>query len=163
MSRSQIMLQISMMHYDSLRSKITQLEVELGEARKQRDAMFNADSEGRVTRLTDALARALHIVQYAVGNLDPATVAGWPYEDLAALARLLPGLPLTEDIQGLMVVFDEFAKTAEGFEAYRRERDKHRIVVPASPDDFGPKTEEAAAIHATRTPDENEKEKPSDA
>lgn len=105
----------------------------------------------------DAVAKLLHeafhdtikVVQFAVANLDPATVSGWPHEALAKIADAIEKIPgVDPHVAELPPELRAFAGIAAGLEAFRKERDKNKVVVPATAADFGPKTPEAAAVHA---------------
>jgi hypothetical protein len=51
------------------------------------------DDGADARRLAEALQHALKVVCFAVANLHPLTVRGWPYEALRALGQLAPHLP----------------------------------------------------------------------
>jgi len=99
--------------------------------------------------LFDGFHDAIKIVQFAVGNLDPATVSGWPHEALVKIADAIEKIPgIDQHVAELPPELRAFADIAKGLEAFRKERDKNKVVVPATAADFGPKTPEAAAVHA---------------
>lgn len=101
------------------------------------------------TLLHAAFHDALTIVQFAVGNLDPSTIAGWPHEALVKIADAIEKIPGMDPHKAeLPPELRHFAGIAAGLEAFRKERDKNKVVVAASAEDFGPKTPEAAAVHA---------------
>jgi len=104
----------------------------------------------------DAVAKLLHetvhdtikIVQFAVGNLDPATVAGWPHEALVKIADAIEKIPgIDQHVAELPPELRYFAQLAASMEAMRKERDKNKVVTMATAADFGPKTPEAQAVH----------------
>ncbi|MEX2716748.1 MAG: hypothetical protein Q6370_010645 [Candidatus Sigynarchaeota archaeon] len=134
--------------YDKLRDELKQLQSKNYELEKQLDAAKLGD--GNIAKqLLDAFHATMKVVQFAVGNLDPATVAGWPYEALVAVAAAIETIPgIDRHIQELPDELRAFASVAKGLEEYRRERDKNKVVVPATAEDFGPKTPEAARVHA---------------
>jgi hypothetical protein len=126
------------------RKRVQALESQLAEARM-------TDPNGVIRDLCGIVRSAKAVVQFAVGNLEPSTVRGWPYEALRAFADGLLRLP-DADVQDQTLASDlcTFAKNAAGYEEYRRERDAKRVAMPASREDFGPKTAEAAFVHEAR-------------
>jgi hypothetical protein len=125
-------------------ARIQELERQLVEAKM-------ADPTGTIANLRAVIQHAIPIVQFATGNLEPSTVRGWPYAALSAFAEAIAKMPdadtpILESAQDLRT----FAKVAAGYEEFRRERDAKRAVMPATREDFGPKTDEAAFAHAAR-------------
>lgn len=151
--------------YDKLRDERKELQTKVYELEKQLAAVQLGD--GEVARqLHSAFHAAIKIVQFAVGNLDPSTVAGWPHEALAAVAAAIETIPgIDRHAAELPPELKHFAGVAKGYEEWRRERDKNKVVVPATAADFGPKTPEAMAVHAAYDAKRNAKsdEKPDEA
>jgi hypothetical protein len=135
--------------YQQLREDLRRLQNENYElAKKLADAQLGSDADV-AKLLRDAFHDALTIVQFAVANLDPATVAGWPHEVLVRVADAIEKIPNMDRHKAeLPPDLRHFAGIAATFEAFRKERDKHKVVTAAGPEDFGPKTPEAAAAHA---------------
>lgn len=123
------------------------LQATLHESERRRlelEAQLAAVQDGRaVLQAARVWKAALTIVQFAVANLPPETSPGWPWKELDALAA-----HLQPDLAG---VFQEFAAIAAGYEEERSRRPKK--ILPATKDDFGPKTAEAAIMHAVKTGD----------
>lgn len=95
-----------------------------------------------------AFDQVLPIVQFAVGNLPPETIKGWPHETLDAVAQRYLQLSgqslarLTE--RELMEELRKFAAEAKGWETRRGPRLVGLHGQPhAGPEDFGPQTPEA--------------------
>lgn len=123
-------------------ARIYELEKELAEAKV-------ADNSGTTKLLHEALHEALKVVQFAVGNLAPETVSGWPHKALVAVADAVDKLPaIDQHIAEVPSEWRNFARTAANYEEYRRQRDANKVVTMATAADFGPKTPEAAAVHA---------------
>jgi hypothetical protein len=126
------------------RQRVRELERQLAEARV-------ADPNGTIRDLCGIVRSAKTVVQFAVNYMHPATVRGWPYQALSALADGMTRLPDADaQDQTLAMIWRNFAQEAAGYEEYRRERDAGRVAVPATSEDFGPKTDEAAFVHAAR-------------
>jgi hypothetical protein len=79
--------------YNVLKSRITALEGELGQAHTALEEARLGSPDSDIRQLAAAFGYALEVVQFAVANLHPLTVRGWPYLALRALARLSPDLP----------------------------------------------------------------------
>lgn len=136
-------------------ARIVELERQLAEAKL-------ADPTGVLKDLHAAFHDAMRIVQFAVANLEPTTVRGWPYEALAALAEAIDRIPMDVYVKEMSQDLRDFASLAAGYEEFRRERDKIRPVTAALPSDFGPQTAEAAFVHQARQTAEAEAKAASD-
>jgi hypothetical protein len=137
--------------YDKLRDDLRTTQAKNYELEKSLAAaqLSGGDTTGVPQLLHDAFHDAIKIVQFAVGNLDPATVVGWPHAAVMKIADAIEKIPgVDRHVSEMPIELREFAKNAAGFEAFRKERDKNKVVVAASAEDFGPKTAEAAAVHA---------------
>lgn len=79
----------------NLQDSVKALTAEVGSLQEQ---LTNAklDAGGDATRqFHAAFLDAMEIVRFAIGNLDPLTVRGWPYQRLAMIAaalKILPGI-----------------------------------------------------------------------
>lgn len=106
------------------------------------------DKAGIVQQLHKAFHEAIKVVQFAVGNLDPQTVAGWPHAALAKIADAIEQLPgIDRHVSEMPEELRAFARLAASYEEFRKARDANRVVVAASASDFGPQTPEAKAVH----------------
>jgi len=65
---------------------------------------------------------ALEIVRFAVANMHPATVKGWPVDALRRYTGALKALPLEPnvDVEGVTFAFTSFLKEAVGIHKWRR-------------------------------------------
>lgn len=123
-------------------SRILVLEQEVAAAKL-------GDPAGVTKQLHDAFHEAFKIVQFAVGNLPPETITGWPHEALVAVAKaieIIPGIDI--HVREVPAELRHFARQAAALEEDRKQRKANRVVVRASPEDFGPKTAEAVIVHA---------------
>lgn len=142
------MISISLADFDKLRNEVKETQTKNYELEKQLAAAKLGDDATAKT-LFEGFHEALTVVQFAVGNLDPSTVSGWPHEAVTKIADAIEKIPGMDPHKAeLPPELRYFAGVAKGLEDYRRERDKNKVVVPASASDFGPKTPEAAAVHA---------------
>lgn len=149
--RSRTTVTISLADLDDLRKNVEALQARVRELEAQLVEAKMSDPAGTIKLLRTIIDYALPIVQFATGNLEPSTVRGWPHGALASFADSVVQMPdATDHLRELAQDLRSFAQVAAGYEAFRRERDAHRIAMPATLEDFGPKTEEAARIHAQR-------------
>ena len=142
---------IKLTAYEAMRDAGKAAHEEAMQFRKELDAarLTNADDSGMTKQLYDAFHQAMKIVQFAVGNLNPETIVGWPHEALTSVATALETIPgIERHLTELPDDLRRFAQHAAALEHFRKERDKFKVVVMASASDFGPKTPEAAAVHA---------------
>jgi hypothetical protein len=88
-------VEISLADLDNLRNARAAAENKARELAEALDAarVLNAGAGGDGALLVQALTCALEVVRFAIGNLDPLTVRGWPCAHLLALAELLPKVP----------------------------------------------------------------------
>jgi hypothetical protein len=143
---------VPLSQYDKLRTAVRDTQARVYELEEQLTAAQLADNSGTTKLLLDTFHATMRVVQFAVGNLEPTTIAGWPHQALVEIADALEKIPGVDRHIGEMVLpLREFAKRAAGYEAFRKERDANRVVTMAGAADFGPKTPEAAAVHAYRT------------
>jgi len=158
MSLADSQVSISLAALDELREQIKAAEDRARDLEKQiNDAKLGPDPEF-AKHAIEAFRAALPIVQFALGNLHPSTVRGWPDTALDRIAACLVTLPGTDDNdRALARELIDSAKLARGYEEFRRKRDALTVVLPASPADWGPQTEEAKAIHEARMEREGEK------
>jgi hypothetical protein len=123
--------------------RIYDLEKQLAEAQ------LGNDGSGAAKLLHEAFHEAIKVVQFAVGNLAPETVAGWPHEALVKIADAIEKIPgIDRHVGELPPELRYFAKLAAGYEEHRKQR-AQRAAIAATAEDFGPKTAEATAVHAT--------------
>lgn len=142
-------VEISLTDLDTLRKDRERWEAEYLALRKQFDELRTAVAlakPGDLPSLVDgpnmaaALNHALTVITFAIGNLDPLTVRGWPAADLLALAELLPKLPgLDPLLVELWCDWRIFARRAAEWEAARalgieREKlaDENSAKIPGS-------------------------------
>jgi hypothetical protein len=74
-------------------NRIETLEREMQETLAELEEARLGSSSDPARLLAAALGYAMPIVHFAVANCAPRMFPGWPYKELAALAKLLPDLP----------------------------------------------------------------------
>lgn len=135
--------------YDKLRDDLREAQKQVYALEKELVAAKLTDASGVGKLLHDAFHETIKVVQFAVGNLDPSTVVGWLHQALVNIADAIEKIPgIDRHVSEMPPELRHFAGVAASMEAFRKERDKHKVVLPASAEDFGPKTPEAAAVHA---------------
>lgn len=145
------MVQITLGELDALRDKIVTLELDLHTANleitevKANGAEVNRDVRERYKR---TLAAVIEIVQFAVANLPPEHVVGWPSQALVTFAEGLRMLPISDHDKELAEELLVFAGEASERAKERRSRRGLPPGPPAALEERGPQTEEAKAVHA---------------
>jgi hypothetical protein len=91
MSHAEIKMPLS--EYDAMRRKVEKLESELRDAHSQYAEARLGDADSEVRRYRDAFEAAMRVARFGIGNLNPLTVRGWPYQALFTLAEHLDKLP----------------------------------------------------------------------
>lgn len=86
-------IELSLEEYDALRAKLRTMQKQVNDAEAARDAALTQDPSGLVPSLVNGMLDAFEIIRFAVGNLDPRTVRGWPYKNLDRFANRLKDLP----------------------------------------------------------------------
>lgn len=116
---------------DDLRENLRAAQAAL-ENEKARAAQSEfADPEGRVKVLFATLQHAVTVVQFAVANLHPLTVRGWPYVALLRLAQQIQaGIPgnLHEFPPELASAFRRLGHEAEKWEEARAEGREQELL-----------------------------------
>jgi len=150
--------------YQKLRDDLKQLQARVYELEAEVTSGKLADPTGTTKLLHEAFHDAIKVVQFAVGNLAPETVAGWPHQALVAVAAAIEKIPgIDPHVKEMPSELRNFARLAASYEEFRKQRDANRVVVAASSDDFGPKTAEAAVAHAAYKGPANAESAPEDA
>lgn len=145
-------LNIKLSDYDQLRNRERSMQEQIYQLEAQLTKAQLDDATGTLALTHAALLDALQIIQFAVGNLPSESVTGWPHEALVRVADAIEKLPgIGRHMREVPAEFRDFARMAAGLEAFRKERDKNRIVVAATAADFGPQTDEARLVHAAHS------------
>jgi hypothetical protein len=150
MADSEPTITVKLSDFDRLRDQLREAQSKNYELEKQLATARITDASGVGQVLFDGFHACIKIVQFAVGNLDPQAVV-WPtpvYKALGEVADAIEKIPgVDRHVSELPSELRYTAQLAAGYTEYRRERDKNRVVVPATAADFGPQTPEAAAVH----------------
>ena len=123
--------------WNQLQADAEKRKGELAEAlRRARDAEAGSGDE-RARALRDIIDVALPVVQFAVGNLPPESVRGWPHVELQQLAERLRTMPGREaEHETISAEFRTFANECVRLAAYRTVRDaagEPAVAVDAEP------------------------------
>ncbi len=101
-------------------------------------AHAHAGGDVIVALLRKTFGHALRVMQFAVGNLDPEAVRGWPHHDLRAVAEFLAEDPASsQEHRELAIAWKEFASVAADVEADRavgRHKDREKQIRAGSHD-----------------------------
>jgi hypothetical protein len=135
---------LTLAEYDDLRARVDALTKELAAFRRAAgEAAVNALGGPEVVQ---AFLDARELVSFAVAQLDPRVIKGWPHETLRRFALALNRVPGLDAVQDVIGEYLAFAFEAENEELRRRAAP--RAQGTATQADFGPKTPEAEAAHA---------------
>ena len=151
MADSEPTVTVKLSDFDKLRDQLREAQNKNYELDKQLTAakLVDVDGSGVTKQLLDGFHAAVKVVQFAVGNLDPQATAGWPHKALVDIADAIEKIPgIDQHVREMPGELRYTAQIAAGYEKYRKERDKNRVVMPATAADFRPQTPEAAAVHA---------------
>ncbi len=126
--RDDARVQVSFTTFDRMRTRLAEQEREINALKAQ---LLAATFEAAGPIVEGALRAALPIVGFAVGNLHPLTVRGWPWHRLAELAGYCrhPALahPLVEP--ELTLTWDDFALLARKWEDARARGEERALLV----------------------------------
>ena len=124
MSEGQITIPIE--KYTAMQERGNKLERELKDALAACQKAETTDPQNRIDHLRCTLQHALVVVDFAVANLDPETVRGWPHKDLEELSADMKNLPGASTLEKqVSVAFHEFARFAAQIEM-RRAQNTHK-------------------------------------
>ena len=139
---------VKLVDYDRLREELREAQNDVHKLRVEVNAAKLGDLSGTTKMLHDAFHETIKVVQFAVGNLDPQTIAGWPHKALVAIAAAIETIPgIDQHVAEMPGELRSFARSAAGHEERRRRHREANPSVPASAEDFGPQTEEARRVH----------------
>ncbi len=119
---------MSIRDFRAAENEIDSLRAENVDLRKNGVAVTSDPTLDPVRDLRALLDAALPVIQLAVGNLDPATVIGWPHNDLVTVADLIERIyPGDVNLQSLAIEFRTFAHEAKRINKFRAERHKAAV------------------------------------
>lgn len=105
--------------FETMKKQIDSLMVE-NQSLKKRPLSGKASSD--VNDLRAALEAALPIVQFAVSNLNPESVLGWPHKQLASLGALLRSTTDDPHLLEMATTFYYQAEHAADVDVFRAKR-----------------------------------------
>jgi hypothetical protein len=142
--------------YQRLQDDIRALKAEVEAKRVEIEDLKLGPTDSHARQLLDALNSSLDVTRFAIGNLPPMAVRGWPHKSLRSLAALLPSLPgVDEGIREVSTDWRLVADDCQKWEDARAEGKEHELLAHdnalkgASLDAFGPMLSGQAA-----TPDD---------
>jgi hypothetical protein len=110
--------------FDALRDQVKKLQADLAQAMKERDdAVINNPASGGFGESVLQVLRvhALPIIQFAVAELHPENVRGWPHNHLAALATFMANHPVASQLDKEMAMaFEQFCSECKALEMARK-------------------------------------------
>lgn len=108
--------------YNSLLEARRNAENEAADLRKQlREAKLATGGDDRVRVLTQSVRNALEVVRFAVANMPPETVRGWPWTKLVAVSHDIEVLPDADsDDVSFAIELRKFAVECEKIERQRK-------------------------------------------
>lgn len=116
---------MSLPEYQELTSQRDDARREAAELRDQLRKAEMRDPEGRIPNLVLGMEAALSVIKFAVGNLAPETVRGWPYPDLLTFVDALEKLPgVGTETKEYALEFRNFVREARQIERERQARDE---------------------------------------
>jgi len=120
------MMTLPVAQYDDMRNQVLARDQRIAELEAQLRAEQVVDPTGRVDKLLEIIRSSIPVIQFAVANLAPETVRGWPRARLRQLGQLLGDMPSATQLDvelGLNLI--AFAGEIEAVEAERAGRDEH--------------------------------------
>jgi hypothetical protein len=114
-------LTLTLADYDALKNARTTAENEAADLRRQLKEARTADPLGKLTDLNKFTRDCMTVARFAVANLPPETIRGWPYEALQNLAHNIHVLPdFSTNDRDMALDLLAFARDAEELEKRRK-------------------------------------------
>lgn len=117
MSLGDAVVTLKLSEVNKLQSDLGDANLRIAEMAKEVEEARLGDHAGVTRQYQKAFSDAMQVVRFAVGNLEPLTVRGWPYKNLFAIVehlRALPGLDFDyEETSGDLKLFAEECKRWE--------------------------------------------------
>lgn len=123
MAPSKIIMRVPREEWQVLENQLRGALERIGELEREKTKLLVADPTGQVPQLLETIRAAIPVVSFAVGNLHPDDVRGWPYLSLQKLANLLEKMPTLDAFESeYPLTWRIFAKEAEDREMERAQR-----------------------------------------
>ena len=107
---------MSLEEYTALTDARRHAEIEAAVLREQAKTAAIGDPKGQVAQLIAQARHMLTVCRFAVANLPPTEVRGWPTDALRTIARALPSMPDFDiddgDLMGEWLAFADEADAA---------------------------------------------------
>ncbi|GAF90560.1 unnamed protein product [marine sediment metagenome] len=144
---------MSMIEYQELQSRANDAQKRCTELEKRIHEVEMTDPEDRIPDLVACIKAALPIVEFAVGNLAPETVRGWPYDELLAFAGKLETMPGVDTrLKEYALGFRSFIREAQEVETTRGRMDNARAYGLTGPTEQAAPTEQAETVEEVTKP-----------
>lgn len=114
-------LNMTLADYEALKNARTKAENDLADLQRQLEEARMADPTGKLVDLNKFARDCLTIARFAVANLPPETIRGWPYEALREVSKNIHALPdFSTNDRDMALDLLAFAKDAEDLELRRK-------------------------------------------
>lgn len=134
MSDRRAVVNVPIDEWDEIRNREQKLHAEIAELTQKLAQAERTDPTGRLEPTIEAVEAAIPIIQFAVGNLHPDTVRGWPDDALHTFADRLTAMPGATQIQKeLAIELRAFAHQAEMRARERATRPPEPAPLPEPP------------------------------
>lgn len=122
-------LEMSLADFQQLQTRMQDLERKNVELQKLADDVRLEAGGSEAGAFKDAFSLAMQIVRFAIANLDPLTVRGWPYETIREICLHLEARPAI-DASARETVTDlrVFATECEKWERARRDGREQELL-----------------------------------
>jgi hypothetical protein len=125
-------LQMSLDEYNAILGSRTQAEQERDQAFKELAAAKLVDPSGYVPKISEFARDCLTIARFAIANLPPEMIRGWPYQTLRKICETINVLPdYTADDRDMALDLLDFAQDCEDHDIRRRAEPKATKMTPA--------------------------------
>lgn len=131
-----IMMSVPYDKWQSLNDRLKAAVELAAKYEQEKNDVLRSDPSEKVPTLIDTIRAALPVIQFAVGNLPPEAIRGWPFGQLLAFAKLFEKMPtLNAFEENLVLELKHFAAEASSVELKRQNRisDLRSIVTTESP------------------------------
>lgn len=114
-------LNMTLADYEALKAARTKAEQDLADVQRQLEEARRADPTGKLTALNEFARDCLTLARFAVANLPPETIRGWPYAELMRVADTMHVLPdFSTNDRDMALDLMAFARDCEALELHRK-------------------------------------------
>lgn len=114
-------LNMTLADYEALKAARTKAEQDLADVQRQLEEARKADPTGKLVALNAFARECLTLARFAVANLPPETIRGWPYAELMRIADTIHVLPdFSTNDRDMALDLMAFARDCEALELHRK-------------------------------------------